>query len=80
MRIIESFTHGACLVSILKMNSKFIIKVEAGPYEQTFKVDEMDISNLGNVKKMLTPEFLDKVQERFKIMHADFSAELAKVL
>jgi len=80
MRIIESFTHGQCLVSILKMNSKFIVKIEAGPYEQTFKVDEMDITNLGNLKKVLTPEFLNKVQSRFMAMHAEFSEELAKVI
>jgi hypothetical protein len=78
MRIIESINRPGYLVSILKMNDKFIIKLEAGPYEQTYKVSEMDIGGLGNVKKLLTDEFYAKAEERFRQMNADFSVELAK--
>jgi hypothetical protein len=78
MRIIESINRPGYLVSILKMNDKFIIKLEAGPYEQTYKVSEMDIGNLGNVKKLLTDEFYAKAEERFRQMNTDFSVELAK--
>ncbi len=78
MRIIESYTHGQCLVSFLKMNDKFIIKIEAGPYEQTFKVSELDIGGLGNVKKLLTPEFMQAVEDRFRQMHEGFSTEVMK--
>ena len=78
MRIIESITRPGYLVSILKMNDKFSIKLEAGPYEQTYKVSDMDIGSLGNVKKLLTDEFYAKVEERFRQMNADFSIELAK--
>lgn len=78
MRVIETINRPGYLVSLLKMNDKFLIKLEAGPYEQTYKVSEMDIGGLGNVKKLLTDDFYAKAEERFRQMHTDFSAELLK--
>jgi len=62
------------------MNQKFIIKVEKGNYEQTYKVSEMDlIFGLEDVKKMINEAFIGKVLERFKQMDQDFSEELSAI-
>lgn len=74
MRIIESIPRpGGYLVSILKMNDKYIIKIEAGPYEQTYKINELDCGGLTGVKALLTDEFYTTVENRFRAMHTDFS-------
>ncbi|WP_246085415.1 hypothetical protein [Solitalea koreensis] len=62
------------------MNQKFIVKIEKGNYEQTYKVSEMDLFfGLEDVKKMVNETFIVKVLERFKQMDQDFSEELSSI-
>ncbi|HWY12541.1 MAG TPA: hypothetical protein VN026_14510 [Bacteroidia bacterium] len=50
------------------MNDKFIVKFEAGPMEQAFKFDNNDVRGLDNLKKLITPEFIEEVRKRFNEM------------
>lgn len=69
MRIIATITHPEMRISIFNMNQKYILKLEWGPLEQSYKWDEYDFANLN--------EFIDRIQsssllsaslERFKLM------------
>jgi hypothetical protein len=74
MRIIAEIQHPKCRISIFHMNMKYIIKMEKGNYEQTFKVLEMDlIGGLEEVKNFVQQDtFIDRVVERFEEMNKDF--------
>ena len=74
MRVVEEIVHPACKITIFSWNAKFIIKLEAGGFEQVFKINESDITGLGDVKKMLTPQFLDKAAARFGEMSKEWAA------
>lgn len=69
MRIIATIPHPEMRISIFSMNQKYILKLEWGPLEQSYKWDEYDFANL--------QDFTDRVQastllsaslERFKQM------------
>lgn len=68
MRIIDTIPHPSITISIFQMNDKFIVKFEAGPMEQAFKFDNADVRGLDNLKKLITPEFIEEVRKRFNEM------------
>jgi uncharacterized protein YcnI len=56
------------------MNQKFIIKLEKGIYEQTYKLSEKDLTDgVNDVFKMLDDQFLEKASTRFDEMRSDFN-------
>lgn len=73
MRIIAELPHPDFKISILNMNHKFIVKIEQGVYEQTYKVAEMDLTEgVNSVFELLDEAFLKTVAERFLAMRSDF--------
>ncbi len=68
MRIIDTIPHPSITISIFQMNEKFIVKFEAGPMEQAFKFENTEVKGLENLKKMITPEFIEEVRKRFNEM------------
>jgi hypothetical protein len=73
MRIIAELPHPEFKISILNMNSKFIIKIEQASLEQSYKVPEMDLTDgVNSVFELLDDEFLKTVAQRFNEMRKDF--------
>ena len=73
MRVIAELPHPVCKITIFSMNQKFIIKLEKGVYEQTYKVSEIDLTDgVDGVFKILDDEFMTTVSERFQQMRVDF--------
>ena len=74
MRIVAELPHPECKITIFSMNQKFLIKLEKGAYEQTYKLSEMDMAEgVNGVFKVLDDEFMKTVSERFKQMRSDFN-------
>lgn len=73
MRIIAEVPHPQFKITIFSWNAKYIIKIELSNYEQVFKISEQDVSGLDDVKKLLTPAFLDKALNNFVSMRSAFS-------
>ena len=76
MRVLEEIPHDSYKITIFQWNGKYIIKVEQGMLEQSYKVDETEFFNTDDVKKLLNDTFLDAVQKRFRDMHMDLMASM----
>ena len=75
MRVIAELPHPDFKISIFSMNQKFIVKIERGILEQSYKISEMDITDgVNSVFEILDEEFLATVTARFKEMGSDFKA------
>jgi hypothetical protein len=73
MRIIAELPHPDFKISILSMNQKFIVKIEKGSLEQTFKIPEMDLTDgVNSVFELLDEAFLTTVAARFSQMLKDY--------
>ena len=73
MRIIAELPHPDFKISILNMNQKFIIKIEQGNLEQSFKIPEMDLTDgVNSVFELLDEQFLASVATRFTEMRTHF--------
>lgn len=73
MRIIAELPHPDFKISILNMNHKFIVKIEQGNLEQSFKVAEADLlDGVNSVFELMDEKFLKSVSARFVEMRKDF--------
>ncbi|WP_247236373.1 hypothetical protein [Telluribacter sp. SYSU D00476] len=79
MRYIHDIPHPQYKISLYQWNGKYIIKFEAGGmYEQTYKLDETEVSSPEEVHQILDDTFMARVTERFTAMHADFGDSLIR--
>ena len=58
MRLIEDIPHERYKIQLFNYNAKYMLKIELGQFEQTFKIGETDVMSLQEVKNMLTPQLL----------------------
>jgi hypothetical protein len=72
VRFVNDIPHPQFRIGLYAWNGKYIVKIEAGPYEQTYKVSEMDIAEADSVQAMLDEPFLAGVARRFQEMDADW--------
>ena len=75
MRVIKEIPHERFKIQILNYNSKYILKIEIGQFEQTFKIGELDINSIDDIEKMITPELLHNCMKRFVEMRSDWESE-----
>jgi hypothetical protein len=78
MRYIKDIPHQQFKISIYQWNNKYIVKIEVGMFEQTYKIDEYEITNLEEIEKCMDVVFLTKVAERFGAMQGDFGDTLKR--
>ena len=73
MRIIAELPHPEFKISILNMNDKFIVKIEQGSLEQTYKIAGIDLlDGVNSVFEILDEAFLKTVSARFTEMRNDW--------
>jgi len=78
MRYIKDIPNKQFKISIYQWNNKYIINIEAGMFEQTYKIEEYDITNVEEIEKSMDAAFLLKVLQRFEAMHEDFAETLRR--
>lgn len=79
MKFLKELPNNYCKANLYYWNNKFIIKFEAGMFEQTYKISEMDVSGEDEIEEIIGDSFLEKVVERFKQMQDDFDYVLDSV-
>ena len=74
MRVLAELPHPKCKITIFGMNQKYLIKLEQGGLEQTYKLNELDVSNgVTSVFEILDDAFIQTVVVRFEQMGMDFN-------
>ena len=79
MHVIGEIPHPACKITLFAWNAKYLIKLERGFIEQTFKVPELEVTGDEDVKEMLKGDFLQEALLRFDEMDASLSRALSNV-
>lgn len=72
MKVAAEFTRPEGRVSIFRMNNKYLIKIERGNFEQTFKISELDyvIKDEKDAERLLDEDFMKMVTENFMKMNS----------
>lgn len=68
MRVVGQIPHPACYITIFAWNNRYLIKVETDMLEQTYKIDELDISSEEDLYKLIDETFIKSCIEQFRVM------------
>jgi len=69
VRVIDTIPHPQLRISIFEMNAKYLVKFEAGPYEQTYKIERSECAGLEDLKSHVNDALLVEVAACFRKMH-----------
>lgn len=72
MRVIAEIPHPRYKIQVFSYNSKYLVKIELGQFEQVFKIAEGDVGGLEEVKQMITEDLLKNTLDRFISMRTDW--------
>lgn len=78
MRVVGNIPHPDLLITVFAMNEKYVVKMEAGPMEQTYKIPMDAVAGLDGVQKFFDEAFMQKVLQRFNEMFLDLKAATQK--
>ena len=79
MRVVADVPHPQIKITIFSWNGKYLLKLEKGFLEQTYKVSEMDVMGEEEVRKLLDDTFLEKAIARFADMGKDLQAAQSRL-
>ncbi len=68
MRVVREINHPDCKITIFAWNNRYLVKLEQGPLEQTFKIPELDLAGDEDVLNILDADFLLQASRRFADM------------
>lgn len=74
MRIIGTIDHPVIKISIFSWNEKYIVKAEAGFFEQSYKFRQDDFKDIEQLKEFFDELMMQQLHETFKKMSADASS------
>jgi hypothetical protein len=79
MRIIGEIPHNDCKITLYHWNNRYLIKLERDFLEQTFKIDQFELSSEKDLLTIATPAFIDEAVERFNSMEHSLWSALQKL-
>jgi uncharacterized protein YprB with RNaseH-like and TPR domain len=65
MRVVGEIPHPDCKITIFAWNNRYLIKLEQGLLEQTFKVNEYDVTSEAELYRIVDEAFLEEAMQRF---------------
>lgn len=79
MRVIGTEVHNQCNITFFHWNNRYLIKLEAGPFEQTFKIEEYNLTSEADLKKIVDETFISQAMTRFEEMASSLAITLEKL-
>ena len=79
MRIIGEVPNLSCKITLYHWNNRYLIKLEKGYIEQTFKVDQFELSSEKELTKIVDEHFIQKALERFDSMEQSLAEAMEKL-
>jgi len=71
MRIAGYIEHPRMKISIFSWNERYIVKVEAGLFEQAYKFRQADFPDLESLRRFFDNSFMEDILQTFHKMSKD---------
>lgn len=78
MRVVKEIPYQHFKITIFHWNNRYLIKLESGSFEQTFKISELDVFSEDDVLALLDDTFLEQALHRFDDMAESLSLALGR--
>ncbi|WP_276374357.1 hypothetical protein [Chryseolinea sp. H1M3-3] len=79
MRVVGEIPHEVCKITLFAWNNRYLIKLEHGLLEQTYKVNQFDITSEADLYKIVDKSFIDDALNRFGEMDKTLQLALERV-
>lgn len=82
MRQLGQIPHPDATITLFAWNGKFLVKLERGPFEQTYKIAELDLppgppDDL--IRRLVDTAFVAEAVARFREMHASWTDAIERL-
>jgi hypothetical protein len=78
MRVVGELNHPQCKITLFAWNNRYLIKLENGLLEQTFKINQFDIMDEKALPAILDEPFISECLLRFDDMARSLAATLER--
>jgi hypothetical protein len=78
MRVVKEIAYPHFKITIFHWNNRYLIKLESGILEQTFKVSELEVNSESEVLALLDEDFLKQAINRFEEMAESLGGALQR--
>jgi len=78
MKIAGNIPHPKMTITVFIMNEKFIVKFEAGPMEQVYKLSQGKIRGMEHVQQIVDAQFQEEVLKKFGEMFESMRSSLER--
>ena len=68
MRIIGEIPHAQCKITLYHWNNRYLIKFEKNQLEQTFKVNQFDLTSEKELMRLVDEKFIQQALLQFDSM------------
>ena len=68
MRVVGEIPHPECKITLFSWNNRYLIKLEQGLLEQTYKVNEYDVTGEAEIHQIVDETFIREAVQRFVAM------------
>ena len=79
MRIVGEIPHDVCKITLFSWNNRYLIKLEYGLLEQTYKVNQFDIVSEADLYQIVDESFIHAALDRFREMDKTLQLALARL-
>ncbi len=79
MRVVGEILHPECKITIFNWNNRYLVKLEQGSFEQTFKIQEFDLASEQDIKSVVSEDFIQAALRRFESMDQSLNDAMSKI-
>lgn len=79
MRLIQEIPHEEFKISVFSWNNKYLIKFENHQFEQTYKVNEWDLTGEQDIVPLVNELIIKNINEIFIMMNKKISEALDNI-
>jgi hypothetical protein len=76
MRVIGEIPNSACKITLFHWNNRYLVKLEKGYLEQTFKIDQFELASEKDLTTLVNTSFIQQAVDRFDAMEQSLSEAL----
>ncbi|PZR28734.1 MAG: hypothetical protein DI538_24580 [Azospira oryzae] len=79
MRVVGEIPHSSCKITVLAWNNRYLLKIEQGLLEQTYKINEYDISGEQDIYAIASESFIQDSLKLFEAMRDNLQRAVERI-
>lgn len=79
MRVVGEIPHASCKITLLAWNNRYLLKIEQGLLEQTYKVNEYDLAGERDLYTLVDESFVQEAIALFEQMRANLERAMDRL-